>query len=224
MAPGAGLDDGLDLSVLRAALAPWGVRIGARRIAPGDESAFPAESGAPDNAASLLRRRASGAARLVARRLLREIGADVEAPLPRGPAGAPVWPAGVVGSLAHDDVFAVAAIALSVNVGGLGVDVEPDEPLPPDVVDLVLDAEEKRQGADGVGGRVVFACKEAVYKAIHPLDATPLEYSDIAVRLDEGRATLRDGHALKVFVSARGRVVCVALTERPGERPIATPR
>ncbi|MBV8441531.1 MAG: 4'-phosphopantetheinyl transferase superfamily protein, partial [Hyphomicrobiales bacterium] len=202
--------DGFDCAPLRAALAPLGVLVGARRIRPGDEAAFAdPDLGRPAN---LARRRASGAARIVARDHLGELGADAAAPLPRSPSGAPAWPAGIIGSLAHDDVFAVAAVARRGLLAGIGVDVEPAEPLPADLVDLVLNAAE-RQATMGeeVKQRLVFVAKEAVYKAIHPLDATPLEYADIEIGLGEGRAKLCDGRRLQLVTLAGERLVAVAL-------------
>jgi 4'-phosphopantetheinyl transferase EntD len=209
MAEGARRED-LDCATLGEALKPFGVLIGVRRIRPGDEAAF-ADPGAitPGN---LARRRASGAARIVARDLLRQLGADAAAALSRSLTGAPAWPEGVIGSLAHDDDFAVAAAARRGPIIGLGVDVEPAEPLPADLVDFVLSAAERREAkGDGVKQRLVFAAKEAVYKAIHPLDGTPLEYADIEVALGEGRATLRDGRRLHLVTWTGQRLVAVAL-------------
>ena len=139
------------------------------------------------------------------------------APLPRSPSGAPAWPEGVIGSLAHDDDFAVAAVARRGLIVGLGVDVEPAEPLPADLVDLVLNAVERRETkGDRVTQRLVFVAKEAVYKAIHPLDGTPLEYADIEIALGEGRATLRDGRRLQLVTLAGERLVAVALAWERG--------
>ncbi len=200
-------DGGLALGPLRAALAPAGVRIGARRIAPGDEAAFTTDSAEP-----LARRRASGAARLVARRLLAELGGDSEPALPRSASRAPVWPAGFVGSLAHDAEYAVAAVARARDLASLGVDVEPAEPLPDDVLEFALNANERRQAATRpIAGRAIFAAKEAVYKAIHPLDGSPLEYDEIDVDLENGRAKLADGRTLILFADCGARVIAVAL-------------
>jgi 4'-phosphopantetheinyl transferase EntD len=209
MAEGAGRD-AFDCAPLRAALGPLGVLVGARRIRPGDEAAFAGPGlGRPAN---LARRRASGAARIVARDLLRELGVVAAAPLMRSPSGAPAWPEGVIGSLAHDDDFAVAAVAQRGLVIGIGVDVEPAEALPADLVGLVLNAAERRETkGDGVKQRLVFVAKEAVYKAIHPLDGTPLEYADIEIALGEGRATLRDGRRLQLVTSSGERLAAVAL-------------
>ena len=160
----------------------------ARRIRPGDETAF---AGARPGARIEVRR-ASGAARIAARTLLDRLGADASAPLQHLASGAPHWPAGIIGSLAHDEAFALAAAARRGRLVGLGVDIEPAEPLPDDVVELVLSQGEQRQTVgDGVARRLVFVAKEAVYKAIHPLDGTPLDFPDIEVRLAWKEATLQ---------------------------------
>src|SRR5947209_8110705 len=109
--------DDLDLARLRAELAPYGVSLHARRIRPGDEAAF----ADPRPQALVERGRASGAARIAARSALRELGAGGAAPLPRSPSGAPVWPAGIVGSLAHDASFALCAAARRGRLLGVGV-------------------------------------------------------------------------------------------------------
>ncbi len=81
--------------------------VGHRLISPGDENALLPEE-TPAFASSVPKvRRASGAARIVARQLLKGLG-QPECALPRGSGGAPTWPAGVVGSLAHDSRVAVA--------------------------------------------------------------------------------------------------------------------
>jgi 4'-phosphopantetheinyl transferase EntD len=207
--------EGFDCAPLSAALGPLGVLVGVRRIRPGDEAAF-ADPGSA-RSGNLARRRASGAARIVARDLLRELGADPAAPLLRLPSGAPAWPEGVIGSLAHDDDFAVAAVARRGLIIGLGVDVEPAEPLPADLVDLVLNFAERREAkGDGVTQRLVFVAKEAVYKAVHPLDGTPLEYADIEIALGDGRATLKDGRRLQLVTLAGERLVTVALAWERG--------
>ena len=203
----ASLSEDLDCAALRAELSPFGACIGTRRIRVGDEAAF-----ADTQSASLARRRASGAARIVARRLLEELGFASASTLARSPTGAPQWPAGVVGSLAHDETFAAAVAARRGAIAGLGVDVEPAEPLPEDVVDLVLTSGEMRETAgDGLARRLIFCAKEAVYKAIHPLDGTSLDYHDIRVSLPKGIAILADGRRLRLLRLAGDRLIAVAL-------------
>ena len=97
-----------------------------------------------------------------------------------------------MGSLAHDQVYAVAAVGWRGRLVGLGVDIEPAEPLPEDLLDLVLrPPEQSETEGDGVASRLVFAAKEAVFKAVYPLDRTAFEYPDVEVRLGEKTATLR---------------------------------
>jgi 4'-phosphopantetheinyl transferase EntD len=202
-----------DLARFRDALAPFGVRVGARRIRPGDEAAF-AAPGRPRTFANLARRRASGAARIVARSLLGEIGGDVHAPLWRCSSGAPAWPGGFLGSLAHDDEFALAAVARAGAIAAVGVDIEPAEPLPDDILAVVASARERRSiDDDRVMARLIFAAKEAVYKAIHPLDGSTLEYDDIEIRLAEGRAVLRDGRSPRLILDVGPSLLVAALMD-----------
>jgi len=200
-------------------LAALGVRLAIRAIAPGDEAAF-AEPGEP-----LARRRASGAARVAARVALAALGGPADAALPRSPGRFPLWPPGFVGSLAHDEEIAVAVAARSERAAALGVDIEPAKPLPEDVAGIVLKQSERLACArDPTLSRAVFAAKEAVYKAINPLDGSPLEYEDIEVNLAGGTARLRDGRALRL-VWERGDLLVFAkrqgLRASPHREPAA---
>src|SRR5205085_4587465 len=78
-----------------------GILVDHRLIAEGDELALlPAEMAT--FAGSVLKvRRASGAARIVARTLLSRFGHAPQV-IAKSTAGMPVWPEGIVGSLAHD--------------------------------------------------------------------------------------------------------------------------
>ncbi|MBZ5734694.1 4'-phosphopantetheinyl transferase superfamily protein [Nocardioides sp. TRM66260-LWL] len=147
------------------------------------------------------RRREAATARRLAREALAALGvedAPAHALLP-GPLGAPSWPPGVVGSLAHTDRLVVAAVARSrPGLRGVGVDVEPDEPLPPDVVPVVLSEAEQRLVADLLGpDRLLFCAKEAAYKAWAPDRATrhldPLEVAVTAADDAGFVAVLPDG-------------------------------
>ena len=74
-----------------AARLPTGTRLGLRVIAPGDEAALLAAEAASLTATRPADRRASGAARRLARGLLGACGQG-EAASRRGRDGAPVWP------------------------------------------------------------------------------------------------------------------------------------
>ena len=196
------------MNALAARLAPLGVALVTRIITPGDEAAF------PDPTEPLARRCASGAARLAAREALASLGGPADAALPRSPGRFPIWPAGFVGSLAHDDTLAVAAVARAGDMTALGIDVEPAEPLPDDVAAIALFGPERGE-ADPGRARLIFAAKEAVYKAINPLDGSPLEYEDIAISLSlPSQARLRDGRTLRLDYARDTRWIVVAMISR----------
>ena len=81
----------------------------------------------------------------------------------------------------------------------LGIDIEPATPLPDDLLGFALGAEERRMCASApVRTRLVFAAKEAVYKAVQPLDGSKPEYGDIALAPDFASAGLADGRRLQL--------------------------
>ncbi len=108
--------------------------------------------------------------------------------LPRGPGGAPRWPAGVTGSLTHCAGYRAAAAAPLGVITSLGIDAEPDEPLPPGVVGIVASVSE-REHLDALPGdgpcwdRLLFSAKESVYKAWYPVMGCWLGFEDVEVRL-----------------------------------------
>jgi 4'-phosphopantetheinyl transferase EntD len=192
------------------------VLIGHRLITPGDEDALlPQEAHA--FASSVVKvRRASGAARIVARQLLAQLGHG-HCAVPKASSGAPIWPAGVVGSLTHDSRVAVAAVGRRRDVAALGIDVEPAESLPSDLLDLVATAQERLRIADDpYHGRLLFAAKEAVYKAVYPLDQTFLDHHDVQVSLAERKATVRNGRIVELrFAISAHLVVLAFLRDQP---------
>lgn len=196
-----------------AAIAPVGVRTGCRVIRDGDDAHLLPNEAHSIPARQPAMRRASGAARWIAHRLLAELGVDNVGIL-RAPSGAPVWPDGIIGSLAHDDDMAVAAVAPVGHISALGIDVEPAQPLPGDILALVTIPADRTDAADRhLAGRILFAAKEAVYKAVYPLDREVLGYEDIAVDLNAGHATTKTGRRASLAYCAAPRVVVLAFVE-----------
>ena len=157
-------------------LAPAGVMTGHRVITMGDEYTLLSEEIDAFELSIPRVRRQSGAARLVARELLAASGLP-KGPLPRARGGATHWPPSIVGSLAHDDEIAVAAIARAELFIGLGIDVEPSIPLPCELIERVATpGERKRYAGRVLESRVLFAAKEAVYKAQYASDEIFLEF------------------------------------------------
>lgn len=181
-----------------------------RVISPGDENALKAEEAAAFGASVVGVRRASGAARLVARQLLTRIGVP-NYTLLKANSGAPIWPRGIVGSLSHDARVAVAAVALQRDYGALGIDIEPAEALPPDLLDLVATPQERAAiHEDPYRGRLLFAAKEAVYKAVYPLDQTFLEHHDVQVDFAHRRAAVCNGRIVELRFCISKHLLVVA--------------
>lgn len=124
-------------------------------------------------------------ARETALGLLRESGVDADA-IGRGPEGQPLWPAGWVGSLAHTHGAAAAVIGPGADSRGLGIDIEPDLPLPDDVARMVVRADEA-----GAEGRAIFCAKECVHKAIYPATGAWLDFRDVRIVFGTDGATFR---------------------------------
>ena len=134
--------------------------------------------------------------------------------IPTGGDRAPVWPAGFVGSVTHCPGYRAAAVARSSDLAALGIDAEPDVPLPAGTLEVVAsDAERAALAALPPGpawDRLLFSVKEAVFKAWHPLMRRWLGFEEADVRPHpDGTATVRllgpavevRGHAVEVLTA-----------------------
>jgi 4'-phosphopantetheinyl transferase EntD len=138
------------------------------------------------------RRREFTTARVCARAALARIGVP-PAPILPGTRGAPGWPPGVVGSMTHCPGYRAAAVAHDADITTLGLDAEPNEPLPDGVRALVIGAGE-RDGLRALGAaapavcgdRLLFSAKESVYKAWFPLTGRMLDFDEAYVVADGG--------------------------------------
>ncbi|MFA7648259.1 MAG: 4'-phosphopantetheinyl transferase superfamily protein [Phenylobacterium sp.] len=131
------------------------------------------------------RRREFATTRACARRVLRRLG-STPGPLLPGCLGAPIWPVGVVGSLTHCPGYRAAAAAPADVTRSLGIDAEPNAPLPPGVLTEIATPREQA-GLPGPAAvcwdRLLFCAKEAVYKAWSPLTRVFLGFEDLEVVL-----------------------------------------
>ena len=129
------------------------------------------------------------AGRTAARAAMRALGLP-EIAVPMGPDRAPVWPNGVVGSIAHTNGVCVALIARAGPITGIGVDLEPADPLPADLWPTVLTAAEMAmldqlpKETRGQTAKLLFSAKESTYKCIYPQSQTVLDFSDMEIRHD----------------------------------------
>lgn len=106
---------------------------------------------------------------------------------------APIWPAGVVGSITHCRGLVAAAVCRQGAILGLGLDAEPLEPVEPEVARMVWSPAERRRAVEAMGldefvaAKLVFSAKEAIHKCIGPLTGEMLDFLDVEIVLDPGR-------------------------------------
>lgn len=129
-----------------------------------DNGLFPDEAKAVAQAIS--KRRAEFAAgRRAARRALAALG-EPEVCIPAAPDRRPLWPKGLTGSISHDAGLAIAAVALTRDFRGIGMDLTVARPLPPGVDREILTDDERHLG--GLEACMVFSAKETLFKALYP--------------------------------------------------------
>ncbi|MER8671590.1 4'-phosphopantetheinyl transferase superfamily protein [Mesorhizobium sp. M1156] len=166
--------------------------VGIRPIERTDESTLYASEVTSMGRAVAKVRRESGAARLIARTLLGRLGFP-PMPILKTRSGVPIWPPGIIGSLAHHDTVAAAAIAGTKRIAALGIDIEPNEPLPENLIELIATPKEQRMyDLHLLKRRDLFVLKEAVYKAYFPLYNQFLEFQDVEIDI-----SARLGHVSK---------------------------
>ncbi|MEQ9399185.1 MAG: 4'-phosphopantetheinyl transferase superfamily protein [Longimicrobiales bacterium] len=145
-----------------------------------------------------------------------------------GPGREPLWPAGWIGSITHCRDLVGAVVAPASSAAGLGLDAEPDLPLPIDVVGSVMDrTEEASAAASAMPLVAVFCAKEAVHKAVFPTTRVWMDFTDVRVHFAEGgsfRVEPVPGRTVAQGVGRlRGRIVrgggwVLAVTVLPRER------
>lgn len=168
---------------------PDSVAVSATREDTADADLFPEEEEQIAKAVEG-RRREFATARACARAALAELGIPPVA-IPTGPRGAPQWPAGIVGSITHCQGYRACAAARDSDLLTVGVDAEPDEPLPDGLLPDIALAPERQAIAGLMEGdptvcwdRLLFCAKESVYKAWFPLTGAWLGFEDAMVSLD----------------------------------------
>lgn len=141
------------------------------------------------------RQREFAEVRVCARAALGRLG-YAPAPLLSTGRGAPLWPTGVVGSMTHCDGYRAAAVARSTEAASIGIDAEPNAPLPDGVLDVIaLPAEHER--IDELAGhdatvhwdRLLFSAKESVFKTWYPLTGLELDFSEAELTIDPADGT-----------------------------------
>ena len=161
---------------------------------PPDAVLLPAEEALLVNAVEP-RRREFRTVRHLARQALAELGIP-PVPVLCGPSREPCWPAGVVGSITHCAGYRAAVVAPEAALVTVGIDAEPNEPLPTGVLAEVATPEERVWVGVYLDAhpavrwdRLLFSIKEAVYKAWFPLARRWLDFEEAVVRVDPSQGT-----------------------------------
>ncbi|HKJ24975.1 MAG TPA: 4'-phosphopantetheinyl transferase superfamily protein [Myxococcota bacterium] len=140
------------------------------------------------------RRREFAQGRLLARRLLAEIGVPTELLL-RDDDRVPRWPEGAVGCISHTKDLCAAVVAPAAGGGsgpiaGVGLDVEQATPLAPELRARICTHAERRfldrgdEERAGALGKAFFSVKECVYKACFPVLRERWGFHDLEIELD----------------------------------------
>jgi 4'-phosphopantetheinyl transferase EntD len=163
-----------------------------------DIELFPEEHAALGRAVEK-RRREFVTARACAREALARLGLP-PSPIASGERGEPRWPAGVVGSITHCAGYRCCALARAEELLGIGIDAEPNGPLPAGVLKDVACAQERAMLA-GLAlaeptihwDRLLFCAKEAIYKVWFPLARSWLGFEDALLEFDAPAPGARSG-------------------------------
>lgn len=154
-----------------------------------DEALFSEEERAIERATEK-RRKEFTTGRACAHQALRILGLPASA-IPSGMSGEPMWPDGVVGSITHCTGYRACAVAFASSLMTLGIDAEPDTPLPDGILgDIARPAEREYLATLSTGSqavcwdRLLFSVKEAMYKAWFPLTQRWLCFHDAEVRFE----------------------------------------
>lgn len=149
---------------------------------------FPEEFSAVQGAAPR-RQREFASVRACARDAMAALGHPL-ASVPVGERGAPIWPAGLVGSMTHCEGYRAAAVARSSVIASVGIDAEPNLPLPVGVLSIIAGQREREALSvlplvDVAWDRLLFSAKESVYKTWFPLTHRWLGFEQAEVVLAE---------------------------------------
>ena len=177
---------------LARALFPAGVAVAATD--PRRDHPMPlAGEGAARARMAPARAREFAAGRAAARRAMVALG-EPPRPVPMGADRAPLWPAGLTGSISHARTACVAALARTGRIRALGVDVEEAAPLEAELHAIVLTAAERERLARlspaerGHRAKLIFSAKECAYKCQYSLSGAVLDFHALEVAPDPGAA------------------------------------
>jgi 4'-phosphopantetheinyl transferase EntD len=125
--------------------------------------------------------------RVMARRAMTRLGMAPKA-VPAGPDRAPIWPAGLVGSITHTGAWCAAAVSRANEIRSVGIDVADARSVGAELLPILCTASELEWltmlPADDreLGATALFSAKESVFKAQYPLTQRMLDHHAVEVR------------------------------------------
>lgn len=132
------------------------------------------------------RQREFSSGRLYARRAMARLGFAVQ-PVRRTDDRAPVWPHGMTGSLTHCDDIAAAIVSRMGALRTVGVDIECRGRIHADLHRALFTREEQGLIRGGLSSTLLFATKEAIYKALHPQAGVFIDFPEMEIGMRQGR-------------------------------------
>jgi len=174
-------------------------------------------------AAGEKRQREFACGRLLAHRLLEQLGASTEV-IDRDEKGCPQWPPDIVGSISHTDRYCVAVAASQTDCRAIGIDLEKIERMQRSLWPKLFTAQETghlREYTDDFAqarhAAILFSAKEALYKCDYPLNRRWVDFDDVSVTVSQGsgRLSIRSMDDRKnlnyegCFAATRTHVACV---------------
>jgi 4'-phosphopantetheinyl transferase EntD len=160
-------------------------------------------------------------ARTCARRALARLGVSPCALVPRVDRS-PSWPNGVVGSIAHTTGCGVVAVTDASEIIGIGLDIELDTPLEPNLERMICTDRERRwlecakPSERGFLGKLYFSAKESFYKCQYGITRTFLDFGEVEIEFDLERESFtivvlaQQGPAWDFVGRTQGRFRCTA--------------
>ena len=211
-----------DLSALTrtlAALLPEGCGCGAANPLAAPDGLLPGEAAQGIDK----RQREFAAGRRAARQAMAQIGQPPLA-VPMGEDRAPIWPAGLAGSITHSATACLAVVTARPLL--IGLDMDPDSALSPELWQTVLRPSEAAQLAgDGHQAMAIFCAKEAAYKAQFPRSRTLFDCQVLEVVLSGDRFTATFCTAIPGFdpgtvlngriAHTAGHILALVTTDQP---------
>lgn len=177
-----------DISAAMRTLLPAGAAVATAPVVRNTDGLWPTEEVAMGRAVPA-RVAEFAAGRRAARRAMAELGLPPSA-IPMRADRSPEWPEAVTGSITHTGALAMAAVAPVTALAAVGIDAEPDEPLPAGVEEIVLNPEERRWCAamahPARAARLIFVAKEAAYKCQYALSQTLFGFDTLDIAVGAG--------------------------------------